>query len=141
MKILESNIFLIPIICLVLLILFFPYTVVDWKPISYQPGNEMGITPGHSFMLTFEHTSLFFDRVLCVKLWYEEHELKFPKPIFDVVGLGHSFDHVPGDHSRMTRGKGVVSGDHFTHIHMPGQHISSCPFKLDLAPYTQKLQL
>ena len=113
----ESNIFLIPLVCLALLVLFFPYPVVDWKLSVCEGWTTIRDSICISKKMAFDYVPLFFDRVLCVKLWYGEVELLYPHVAFPPP--------ITGDEPYDAR----------------PQHVPSCPFKLDLAPYTQKLQL
>ena len=113
-------------------ILFFPFPVKELTVVPYDPGNETDIVryitydseSGYFLSFTAERdpnipyqyeykvieTSLFFTKVLCIELWQKEYNPNLP---FDVPVT------LPPPYSLF-------------------QRFPTCPFELDLTPYTQK---
>ncbi len=118
----ESTVFLIPLTCLALLILFFPFHVVNWAftdKTDYECISRCVIK--YSWRMEFVYTNLFFDRVLCVELWDKEGDTPPGVPNY-------------GDNIEDQNG---VDNNRVGLFHRHNQHYPSCPFKLDITSHDQ----
>ncbi len=117
----ESKIFLIPIVSLMLLVLFFPFHVVNWVFSDDTDYEGFRDVLEYSWTMKFVYTTLFFDRVLCVELW--------DRGDTPPDHMSKSRDNVEDQNGRYSSGIGL--------FHAHNQHYPPCLFKLDLTSYDQ----